>query len=104
MKTAKKLSFENSVVITNRIAVDLPRVEQALMALAIKTNSPDAARLAGLLSQVVSNWESVTSQVVSEKAIAFRKAELEEQKRKQAAKRGEKFEVSQDDTDGDFDL
>lgn len=101
MKVAKRLSFENSVVITNRIAVDLPRVEAALKALAIKTNNADAARLAGLLSQVVAQWDSVTSKVVSERAIEFREAELEEMKAKQKAKRGEPAET---DTDDSFDL
>ena len=102
MKVAKKLSFENSVVITNRISVDLPRVEAALKALAIKTNNSDAARLAGLLSQVVANWTNVEKIVVSEKAIEFREAELETMRQKQAAKAGKV--VKTEDTDDSFDL
>lgn len=102
MKIAKKLSFENSVVITNRISVDLPRVEAALKALAVKTNNSDAARLAGLLSQVVANWTNVEKIVVSEKAIEFREAELEAMRQKQAAKAGKP--VKEVDTDDSFDL
>lgn len=102
-KVAKKLSFENSVVITNRVSVDLPRIEAALKALAIKTNSVDAARLAGLLSQVVTNWANVEALIVSEKAIEFREAELEEMRQKQAAKQGKAVKPTES-SNTDFDL
>lgn len=102
-RTAKKLSFENSVVITNRIATDLPRVEAALRALAVKTNNPDAAKLAGMIGQVIASWSAVTGYVVSTRAVEYRESELHEIKRKQAAKRGSIVEAETESED-DFEL
>jgi hypothetical protein len=101
-KTAKKLNYTNSVVITNRIATDLPRIEAALRALTVKTNDPETAKLTGLISNVVAQWDKVLAKIVTEKAIEHREAELEMIKAKQAAKRGESPETKEDETD--FDL